>query len=132
MKKEVHELLKAGRPASVRVAGKSLKNRRNTVAGGGWRCDLTQTEVRSAVAGGATCERQRCGRRWLRAEGRWLAAGGATGGGWRCDLTQTEVRSAVAGGATCERQRCGRRWLAAGGGWRNSEGATGGGWRWGV
>nr|GMD09396.1 replication protein A 70 kDa DNA-binding subunit B-like [Ipomoea batatas] len=55
--------------------------------------------------------------RWLAAGGatgggRWLAAGGATGGGWRCDLTQTEVRSAVAGGATCERQRCGRRWLA--------------------
>nr|GMC89427.1 60S ribosomal protein L37a isoform X1 [Ipomoea batatas] len=75
----------------------------------------TETEVRSAVAGGATCERQRCGRRWLRAEGRWLAAGGATGGGWRCDLTQTEP------------QRCGRQWLAVR--LARDRGAVGGGWR---
>nr|GLL20017.1 hypothetical protein Itr_chr02CG15600 [Ipomoea trifida]GLL40037.1 hypothetical protein Itr_chr11CG20180 [Ipomoea trifida] len=79
---------------------------RLAVARGGWRwrCVLRETEVRSAVAGDwrwlavagggvASCERQRCGRRWL-----------ATGGSSRCG-----------GVASCEGQR---RRSAVGGGWR--------------
>nr|GMD13624.1 hypothetical protein Iba_chr07aCG14780 [Ipomoea batatas] len=94
---------------------------RLAVARGGWRwrCVLRETEVRSAVAGDwrwlavagggvASCERQRCGRRWLATGGssRWLVVAlrlARDRGGGR--------RSAVAGGSG--------RLVAADQGWRS-------------